>query len=383
MKRLFSGKELVKNSIILFSAGFIAQTIQFLLNLFLSNKLGPASFGTLKSALYLFTSMTIIIEFGTGFTFTKYVAEFNSKEKRKIGYLIKVFLKLRIISFIALITAVFIFKDFIISYFIKDPSLNFIIIPGLLIIIADFFVIANSIVLGYQNFRLYGLAQILNIVLLSILAVLAINYGVYYILLAWPLSNASLLVYWKFLSKKRIFNKIKKFDIKSIFWKFSMPMYLLNIPAALPNFLIPILNLFFSRLMIGYFSFAFMFYYASSLIPSSLASVLFPKISELNGLKKHSYAKSILKKGLKLYTIVFVTGLVAVLLLSKWFISLVDIRYLPSLTMFQSILSLGLLFGYASIYIAYLRGLGKVKRIALLVLLQNAVLFAVSFLVLV
>jgi len=197
------------------------------------------------------------------------------------------------------------------------------------------------------------------------------------------MGNFSLLVYWKFLSKKRIFNRIKKFDMKNIVWKFSMPMYLLNIPAALPNFLVPILSLFFSRLAVGYFSFAFMFYYASSLIPSSFASVLFPKISELNGLERHSHAKNILKKGLKLYSIIFVVGLLMILLLSKWFILLIDERYLPSLNMFQTILYLGLLFGYANIYISYLRGLGKIKRIALLTLLQDVVLFVVSFLVLV
>jgi O-antigen/teichoic acid export membrane protein len=383
MKNLFSRRELIKNSMILFSTGLIAQLLQFLLNLFLSNRLGPESFGILKTVLYFFTFLPALIGFGINFTLVKYVAEFNFTDKNKIGHLIKWFLKLRIISFIILITAVFAFRDFITSYFIKDIYLNYLIIPGLLLIVGSFFTIVNQIVIGYQNFKLYGLAQVLNIIFLFIFVILATNCGIYYILMVWPLSNFSLLVYWKFLSKKNIFNKIKKFDMKKVFWRFSMPMYLLSIPDTLQNFLVPLLSLFFSKLMIGYFSFAFMFYYASSLMHGSLASVLFPKVSELNGLKRHSHAKEILKKGLKFYTPLFIIGLIAILLFSEWFISLVDARYLPSLFMFQVIVSLGLLFGYVNIYNAYLRGLGKVKRTALLVLLQNAVLFAVSFLVLV
>ncbi len=43
---------------------------------------------------------------------------------------------------------------------------------------------------------------------------------------------------------------------------------------------------------------------------------------------------------------------------------------------------LGLIFGYNIIYTNYLKGLGKIKEFALLILIQNILLFVVSFILL-
>jgi O-antigen/teichoic acid export membrane protein len=233
--------------------------------------------------------------------------------------------------------------------------------------------------MGYQDFKLFSFAQIFGIILTAVFAIFLSYFGIYYTILGWCFGYFSLLIYWDFLSKKRIFKNSEKFEIKKIFWKYSLPMYLLNIVNSLPTVIIPLLSLFFSQLLIGYYSFAFMFYFAALLIPTALSSVLFPKISELNGIGKYDKAKSILVKTLSFYTLIVITGVAGCLLFSKWFIYLINPTYLPSLLIFRVLVSLGLFFGYLTIYNAYLSGMGKVKRITGVILLQNILLFIVSF----
>jgi O-antigen/teichoic acid export membrane protein len=102
----------------------------------------------------------------------------------------------------------------------------------------------------------------------------------------------------------------------------------------------------------------------------------------LDGLKKYGHAKNILKRSFLFYSLVVVIGIACVFLLSEWFIAFVAKDYLPSLPIFKVIVSLGLIFGYNSIYTNYLRGLGRVKKYALLMLIQNIVLIVASFILL-
>ena len=164
--------------------------------------------------------------------------------------------------------------------------------------------------------------------------------------------------------------------------KFSLPLYVIGILVALLSIIVPILSLFFPQESIGYLSFALLFYTATLLIPNAIASVVFPKVSELNGLKRHGDAKNILRKAFLLYSMVVVMGLLAVFLLSDWMFNLLFVTYLPSLFMFKVLVGLGLIFGFNVIYTNYLQGLGRVKLFGLLVLVQNAILFAVSFMLL-
>jgi O-antigen/teichoic acid export membrane protein len=158
-------------------------------------------------------------------------------------------------------------------------------------------------------------------------------------------------------------------------------MLLTNIPVGLASLIVPLLSLFFASIMVGYFSFAFIFYFAALLIPNSLSIVLFPKISELNGLKKHTDAKNFLKRTFVIYTPIVLIGILIVILFSEQIINLISKEYLPSLFMFKVLISLGLIFGYNIIYTNYLRGLGRIKLFALLTLIQNLLLIAISFII--
>jgi O-antigen/teichoic acid export membrane protein len=379
MIKSFFNKGLVRNSLILFFATLFVNITQFLMNLFFARQFGPEGFGNFKTVIYLFTFLPLLIELGTGSTLIRYVASLSSKDKKKTNYLIRWFLKLRIILYVLLSIFIFIFRDYIATYLLKDPSLVFLIIPGMILTATSFILSFDSISIGYQNFKLVSISRILRAILTAIFAAYLSYFGVYYAIIGWSFGVFSVLVYWKFFSKKDFFSKTKKFDIKEIFWNYSLPMYFLNLPATLPSVIVPILSLFFSQLLIGYFSFAFMFYFAGLLIPGTLASVLFPKISELDGLKKHGEAKDTLKKALFIYTFIVILGLIGILFFSEWFISLIAPEYLSALFMFQVIISLVLVSGYITIYNAYLSGLGKLKKIAILVLIQNILLFVVSF----
>jgi len=59
--------------------------------------------------------------------------------------------------------------------------------------------------------------------------------------------------------------------------------------------IIPILSLFFSQKVIGYYAFAWTFYSGFD-VPTALSAVLFPKISALHGKKDFLMAKRTLKK---------------------------------------------------------------------------------------
>jgi PST family polysaccharide transporter len=370
MKLSFFEGELVKASSLVFLASLSANLIVFIANIFFLNQLSPENFGILKTTLYLFSFLPVMIEFGVSMSLTKYIAEFRNNRKR-ISYLIRWFLKLRIFSYLILISIAFLF--------FRGSSLVF---PGVLLIGLSFFNVFQFIALGYQRFKIFAASQFLTLAISSLLGILLIPAGNFYIILGWSLGPLiGNLFAVKFFFEKNILKAYKEFDVKKIFLKFSIPIYFINIPTALSSIIVPLLSLFFSQQLIGQFSFAFIFYSATLLIPGALASVIFPKVSELNGLKKYADAKKLLRKALALYSLVALIGIPIVLLLSDWFILFFK-NYLPSLFMFKILIILGLTFGYNAIYSNYLQGLGKIKKYALLTLIQNILLIFVSFIIL-
>ena len=83
-----------------------------------------------------------------------------------------------------------------------------------------------------------------------------------------------------------------------------------------------------------------------------------------------------------MYTPIVAVGLVGILVFSEMFVGIVASEYLPGVVIFKVMVSLGLLFGYFVIYSSYLKAKGDVKKTAVVVLVQNALLFLISFVVL-
>ncbi len=375
--------DLAKTGGIIFTATLISNLILFLANLLIASQLGAVNFGVFKTVLYLFSFLPLLIEFGVNASLTKYISEFGSKNKEKIGYLVNWFLKLKITSYLVLILIIFLLREQISIIFLKDTSLTYIISAGILLVSLTFFSVFQFIVQGFQKFKLYALAQFLNLSSSSILGVLLSPLGIFYIILGWSLGPLiGNLFNIKFFFRNKILKKTKEFDVKSKFLKFSIPIYLTNIIIGLSNAIVPLLSLFFSQEKIGYFSFAFIFYSAALLIPMSLSVIVFPKVSELNGLKRHRDAKNILIKAFKLYALVAIIGIILVFLISDWFFATFFSTYMESIFIFKILTIIGLVFGFNIIYVYYLQGLGRVKRFALLVLIQNILLITISFILL-
>jgi O-antigen/teichoic acid export membrane protein len=371
--------DLAKIGSIIFIASLSSNLILFLANLFVADKLGSINFGVFKTVTYLFAFLPLLIGFGTDVSMTKYIAEFG-KNKEKIGYLIKWFLKLRIVGYLFLIALTVMFREQISLLFLKDPSFGYLILAGIFLATLSFFNVFQNVVLGFQKFKLYALSQFLSITSSAVLGVLLSPFGLFYVILGWGsgslIGNLPCII---FLSKLGILKKTKKFDVKTSFFRFSIPMYATAIINGLFASVTPLLSLFFSQEKIGYFSFAFLFYFATLLIPSSLSSILFPKVSEMNGLKRHREAKDILRRAFELYGLVAIIGILFVLLLSDWLFVSFFKNYLTSLFMFKVLTILGFALGFNTIYVSYLQGLGRMKKFVLLNLLQNVILILVSF----
>jgi len=378
MKLPFFKGEFIRSGTTVFLATFVASIIAFVANITISNILGPEDFANFKVVIYLFAFLPVIADFGINTTLTKYIADFG-RNSSKAELVIKWFLKVKLVSYLLLIAVTILLRDQIALYFLQDISQSYLILAGIVFLSLNFFLTFSFIVLGFQNFKLFSLSQFLNSTSSAILAVLLSPLGIFYIILGWSLGpligNIPCML---FLINKKFSNHLKV-DVKRIFYKFSLPIYPVDLSTNLFTVIIPILSLFFSQKLVGYYSFAFIFYFAAMIIPNSLSTVLFPKISELNGQKKYSRARHILRKSFLYYSLIAVAGLVFVFLFSEWFISLIAEDYLPSLLIFKVIVSLGFIFGYNVIYTNYLKGRGKVKKYALFTLTQNILLILVSF----
>jgi O-antigen/teichoic acid export membrane protein len=383
MKLGFFDGELARSGGIVLLATFLGSVIAFFANLMVSNILGPESFGNFKVIIYLFAFLPVIIDFGINSSLTKYISELG-RDVQKTSHLIRWFMRVKVITYLIFVSILFLLRDSIAVYFLKDASLSYLILAGIALltfnIASSFF---SSIALGFQNFKIYGLSQFFSSSLSAVIAIALSGYGIFFMLLGWGIGtmvgNIPCII---FFLRRKIPKRWGLFDVKKIFLKFSLPVYPIDLITNSFSIMTPIMSLFFSQRLVGYYSFAFMFYYVAMLIPNSLSTVLFPKVSELNGLKRYEHARNILKRSFMYYSIVSIVGLLFVFLLSEWFIGLVSSDFLPSLPIFKVIVSLGFVFGYNVIYSNYLKGRGKVLKYAVFMLAQNIILMAVSLLLL-
>jgi len=378
-------KELVRSSLVMFIATGVPAVISFFVNLILARIFIPESFGNFKTATYLVSFFSSLITFGAQVTLTKYIAQFRIKEKEKIGHMSRWFLELRLISSFILFIILLIFIGPITTHFLHDISLNYLIIFGFSIIFANIFAILPAMVLGYENFKLYLTSSLVASFGSMIFGVgLGYLFGVSYAILGLGISNSlGNLVCLKFLLKKRSFStEDGDFDIKKIFLKFSLPMYIFTLPSYFGNAIVPLLSLFFSMELIGQYSFSFIFYFSGLVIPGALSSVLLPKISRLNALKENKKIKETIMKIFLGYTVIVIVGIAGVLFFGRTVLSIIAPEYLPGLLFFKSLISLGLISGYIVIYNSYLIAKEKLKKVAMLTLIQNILLFLVSFILL-
>jgi len=377
-------RKFLEDSMLMVFTNSFSSIFLFLINLILSRIFGPDLFGNFKVVLYLSGFLIGLIDLGGILTLTKYIAEFRIRNKKRIGYLVWWFLRLKVMAFLVVFFTMLMFRNQIALYFLHDASLNYLIFSLLFVLFASLFNILNAVVVGYENFRLFSISVITtNILTLMLGTILGYFFGVFYAILGFGVSVViGRMVCVKFLVDEGVFNKnYEQFDVKKIFWKFSLPIYFLQLPNYLGNAIVPILSLFFTTRLIGYYSFSFMFYYAALVIPTSLASVLFPKISRLNGVGDHNRMRESLKKVLFLYSLITVAGIVGCLFFSEFIVKVIAPEYIQGILLFKSLVCWGFVVGYFNIFMSYLSAREKLKETALIVLAQNVLLLIISFVV--
>jgi len=385
IKEVLEEKTLIKNSSIVGIATSISLFILFLANLFLSKIFGPELFGTFKTLIYLGSLIINLIDLGITLTLTKYVAEFKVKNKNKINYLILSLTKIKFVIFVIAISFIFLFKSQISFYFLHDISYSYLIIPLLFLIGINFMTIFQAIVKGYENFAVASISVIAgNIIYFLLVLLLKQTLEIQHAIIGLGISSiVSSLICLNYLIKQGFFKmKYRKFNVKKIFINYSLPLHILSIPNYLINAIVPILSLIFSIKLMGYYSFAFMFYFIPSIASGSLSSVLFSKISRLNGLEKYDDEKNTLKRVFILYTIFSVFGILGTFLFSELFISLIAPEYLPGIDLFKFLISFGFLSGYGTIMNFYLNAKEKLKKAGLVLLITTVLLFLISFILL-
>jgi len=382
-KCIFSETEIIKYGGLIFLANFFGALILFISNIIISRHFGPEIFGNFKTILGLSLFLPTLIEFGAGVTIVKYTAELI-KDRKKVNHLIKWILKLRIISYSVLLISMFVLKEQIAIHLLKDISLSYLVIPGIFLSGLFFFDIFKSIALGLQDYKNYSISKFLTLSSSGILMLIfGYFFGVYHALIGWSLSYFIGNFFLIRLSTRRgILDETKKFNVKKVFFNYSLPTYVLFFPGLLSSAAIPILSLYYSQKIIGYYSFAMIFYNGIILIPLSISDFLFPKISGLSGKKNKRIVKENLKKVIFLYSLVVISGIIGTIFFSDFFIELIASLYVPSILIFKTLVCLGLLFGYFLIYETYLIGLARLKEFALIVLTHNLTFLVVSFLVL-
>jgi O-antigen/teichoic acid export membrane protein len=320
-----------------------------------------------------------LIDLGATASLVKYISEY--KGTRKVNSLVRWFLILNALCTLALILIVFLLREQIIVFFLKDASLSYLIFPSLVVIGLVFFDMFKSIAQGFHDFKLFSLSQFLTSLSIGLLSVLLGYYfGITYAILGWAIGyfigNLPIL---RFIMKKNLFEKGSELDVKRIFMKYSLPIFLITSPVLLGAGIIPILSLFFSQKLIGYYSFALTFYAGVLLIPGALTAVIFPKVSEMHGMKKFKDAKNMMKRVMLIYTPIVIFGVIGTFLLSRFVVQKVAPLFLPSLTILNVLVVFGLLNGYLLIYRSYLTASAHMKKLSLIILVQNLALFAVSF----
>ncbi|MCK5176818.1 MAG: oligosaccharide flippase family protein [Candidatus Aenigmarchaeota archaeon] len=373
------------NSGMVFGASILGALFMFVSNIILSRLFGPSDFGMYKTVIGLFMFIATIIDFGAYHTLTKYIAEFLAKkQKQKINYLIRFFLFLKFsVSFIVGGLA-YLFRSDIARIFLKSPSLEYLIFPGVILSVLFVFDLSKSVVMGFQKFKLLSASNFITTASTGIATVfLGYYYGIYWAIIGWALGYLiGNLINFKFMLDKGLLKKVDRFDIKPILKKYSFPMWGMYALTMSNTAIIPVLSLFFTPVLIGYYGLSWTFYSGLLLIPIAFSQVLFPKIAQLQGDGNIEEVGKELKKAFLLYTPVVIVGICGTLLFSHTILSLIAPAYLAGLKIFKVLNIAGLVLGYLWILSSYYGGLGKVKKSVLVIGLYNLLLLGVSFVIL-
>jgi O-antigen/teichoic acid export membrane protein len=271
--------KVVRNTIFLFASQIVARLIGFLYFIFLARVLGVGNFG-----IYVFTTAFIynfvpIADFGL----ERLVLRDISREPGESRYYLSRLVPLRL--FLALIAFVL---SIVLGLVLGQPfgQILYLAIFGSALVPYNLTLLFASFLNSREKMGYLAGANIALILLTAILGGIfaSLGWGMIYILLAYPLANLLLFLYFVFNSQR--WEIPWGWVIDWNFWKKSLAQswmfaFLLIIAVFYLRLTTILVNLIKGSEATGFYSSAFKFVEAMILIPQSLALALFPLSSRL------------------------------------------------------------------------------------------------------
>ena len=356
---------LIKSSSFLVSSGIISGLIATIFSIFLSRIFGPANFGIYKTAVAIAATAAYLLDLGIKYLLPRYIAEFERKaQSHNIADIIEKTFAFKGIIATAVLLSFWFFGPKIALIFFHSPDQTTLIWPIMILFTVIFFDISAPILLGFQNFKLIALSSVL-IPLLHLLFGISLTFafGIKGALigtaLAFIVGNIPAI---KFIFKKSLrTKKIRTFAFGAALKEYSIPAYFANIPTYVTILIIPLLSIFYQQTSIGFYSFSLSFYIAAQMVPVSLANVMFPKIAQLNGRKRHREAFETFKRINIIYTPFVIIGSLAIIPLAHPIVKHLVPDFLPAVNMIKVQTISALFLGYFSIATNYAIASNKLK----------------------
>lgn len=281
---------LLKHSGIIFTAAVIGGVFSYLFQLYVGRALGPEGYGefsALISLLYITSvpAATIIT------TIALFTSEYKAKtEYGKIKYLLIYSVK-KLIVFGLMGFLLIALASGAIASFLNISSTLPILIIGLIFIISAIYPIAIGALQGLQNFTQAGLNGVLG-------AAFKLTFGVAFVYIGWGVNGAILtLLVSPFLAFLLALIPLR-FILKETSVKtqnreilhYSLPVFItLALIAVISNIDVVLVKHYFSAAEAGYYSAASLLSKIIFFITGSIATVMFPKVSELKIKKEKTF----------------------------------------------------------------------------------------------
>ncbi|MFA6280885.1 MAG: oligosaccharide flippase family protein [Candidatus Omnitrophota bacterium] len=362
-------KTLFKPALFITLANYIGGALLFIANMLLANQFGPEDFGTFKVVIALFSFLPSLVDLGAGATLVRYISHYRDQ---RVYPLILKFVRLMFWVYSGLTLGMFFIRGPIAGFFLKDFNQAGLIAAGILLFALSYLELFKQIAIGFQKFKIYAFSQMLTFAVMGLASYfLGRQFGIFWAIIGWAsgylLGNIVCLL---FFFKKNIRESGEDaLEFKSVFLSYSIPMYLMVIPGLIGLVAIPVLSVFFNQKLIGYLSFAMIFYQAAISIPTAFSTVLFPKFSGLSN--QGQELKQLVKKSILLYTPIAIFGSICCLLLSFGIISSFFPAYRDSILIFNFLVIYAFISGYLLIGRAYFSGTSRLKQLAILTFCQN------------
>src|SRR3989344_8587796 len=355
----------MKNATLMFSMSLVSAVFSFSSTIIFSRFLGPSGYGVFKTAISLASTAAYVLDMGVRFLFPRYVAEFEDKNQPgNIARLIEKTLLIKTIFAIVILISTWFFSQTVSQIFFHSHDLDTLVWVTMIVFVIIFLDVTIPILIGYQNFKLVALASILVpfthiIIGIPLVYILGIKGLLLAAALAFIIGSIPGIRFIIKKAKRKV--RLKGFSFKSAVINYSLPAYFSSIPAYIYIVIIPILSLFYSQKQVGFYSLSLSFYTAAHLIPTTLASVMFPKVAQLHSRNKKASAYQTFKRLLIIYTPVAICGSILSVSAIHPIVRLLVPAFLPATKIIIIQVIASFIMGYFFITVYYVTAINKLK----------------------